>query len=85
MNNCPAERYIPIYLVVGGVFGLLKSLANFFYRAKQRRRRQIDQDAPPEANVDPNPFDGIINCFLLAWFIAGKNYLTFFLLSSKRT
>jgi len=72
IHNCRAEPYIPIYLIVGGVFGILKSLTNFYYRAKHRQRREVEG---PEANVDPNPFDGVLNCFLLAWFIAGSVWI----------
>ncbi len=66
-DDCPAEKYIPIYLIVGGVFGAIKNLLNIVQRAKNRHENQDDD------NAKTNPFDGILNCFLLAWFIAGEN------------
>ena len=66
-NDCPAERMIPIYLIVGGAFSIVKNLSTLGQRCKNRD----DEDAD-EQNVKPNPFDGILSCFLFAWFIAGK-------------
>ena len=65
MHECPAEKYIPIYLVVGGAFGVLKNLSSVAQRIRNRQENQDDE------NAKTNPFDGIITCFLLAWFIAG--------------
>jgi len=67
LQNCPAEPYIPIWLVVTGVFALLKSAANFYYRA----RRPPGQLAQP-SDINPNPFDGLLSCFLIVWFIIGS-------------
>lgn len=69
INNCPVEPWIPIWLIVMGCCSIGKSVLNILYRAK---RRFIDEDVnDPHANVKPNPFDGLISMFLLAWFIAG--------------
>ena len=65
-DDCPAEKYIPIYLIVGGVFGVIKNLLNIGQRAKNRKDNQ------DEENAKTNPLDGILNCLLMAWFIAGK-------------
>lgn len=64
--DCPREHYIPIYLIVGGSFGILKNLSNVVQRI---RNRNNDQD---QENAKTNPFDGTLNCFLFAWFIAGE-------------
>ena len=58
---------IPIYLIVGGSFGIIKNLSSL----GQRARNKNDEDAD-EKNAKTNPFDGILNCFLFAWFIAGE-------------
>ena len=65
-NDCPAERMIPIYLIVGGSFGIIKNLSSLGQRAKNK-----DEEDADEKNAKTNPFDGILNCFLFAWFIAG--------------
>ena len=71
LHDCPREPYIPIYLIVAGVFGVLKNLSNITQRVKNK---QSDQD---EDNIKTNPFDGTLSCFLLAWFIAGNSNVYF--------
>ncbi|EJW88956.1 hypothetical protein WUBG_00130 [Wuchereria bancrofti] len=66
--SCPVEPYIPIWLIVTGFFSLLKSATNFCYRAKRQREGR----PPSAADVNPNPFDGLLSCFLLVWFIIGS-------------
>ena len=66
-GKCPREHYIPIYLIVGGSFGILKNLSNIVQRVKGR----LDDDEDNEQVTKTNPFDGTLNCFLMAWFIAG--------------
>lgn len=67
-DDCPAERMIPIYLIVGGSFGIVKNL----FTIGQRCKNKNDEEGE-EKNVKPNPVDGVLSCFLFAWFIAGKN------------
>ncbi|CAH1778449.1 unnamed protein product [Owenia fusiformis] len=69
LHNCPRERMIPIYLIVAGVFGIIKNLSNFGQRIKNRK------EGNDEENAKTNPFDGILNCFLFAWFIAGNVWI----------
>lgn len=66
LNDCPVERFIPIYLIVGGVFGVVQSLLTGSFRIKNQRNKKDDE------NARPHPASGIISCFLLAWFIAGS-------------
>lgn len=65
VHKCPAEPYLPIFLIVGGVFGVLKNLMNFCSRC----RRQAD-DVEDE-RLRQTPLDTVINCFLFGWFITG--------------
>jgi len=69
LHECPAEPYIPIYLIVGGCFGVLKNLSNIGQRMKNR------QDNRDDENAKTNPFDSMLNCFLCAWFIAGNVWI----------
>jgi len=72
INNCPIERYIPIWLIVFGASCLFKTATNFFYRAKRSRSADgMQQQQQPQDNLNPNPFDGMLSCFLLVWFIVG--------------
>lgn len=65
MHDCPAEPYIPIYLVVGGIFGVIKNLLNCRLRCKRH-------DDTEGESLRPSSLDTVMNCFLFAWFIAGK-------------
>ncbi|VDN04777.1 unnamed protein product [Thelazia callipaeda] len=71
LNKCPVEPYIPIWLIVTGLLSLFKSGTNFYYRAKRQREGR----APSAADVNPNPFDGLLSCFLLIWFIIGSVWI----------
>ncbi|XP_071127421.1 transmembrane protein 272-like [Mytilus edulis] len=68
IHDCPAERYIPIYLIVAGSVGIIANLMGLGKKAKNRNEPEEEQ----QENVKGNPLDYIINCFLLAWFIAGN-------------
>ena len=67
LGQCPREHYIPIYLIVAGVFGILKNLSNVTQRVKNR----LEDEDETETVAKTNPFDATLNCFLMAWFIAG--------------
>ncbi|XP_050708103.1 uncharacterized protein LOC126993241 isoform X2 [Eriocheir sinensis] len=69
MNDCPAQPYIPVYLVVGGVMGVAKNLLGI----QGRLHHPLTDE---EAHV-PIPwhrrlqFGGAINFFLTVWFVMG--------------
>jgi hypothetical protein len=68
-NDCPCEPFIPLYLVVGGCFGVLRNLSSMVQRIKNKRENRNEE------NAHTNPFDGIVGCFLVAWFIAGNVWI----------
>jgi len=47
-------------------------MSNMIQRVRNKRENRDDD------NARTNPFDGTLNCFLLAWFIAGLINLSFF-------
>ncbi|XP_013381082.1 uncharacterized protein LOC106152136 [Lingula anatina] len=69
LYQCPIQRFIPIYLIVGGVFGIIKNLSSFGQRARNQKEDKTDE------NAKTNPFDGLLGCFLCAWFIAGNYWI----------
>ncbi|KAH3692269.1 transmembrane protein 272-like isoform X3 [Dreissena polymorpha] len=69
-NDCPAERMIPIYLIVGGSFGIIKNLSSLLQRCMNK-----DDEDRDEKNAKTNPFDATLNLFLFAWFIAGNVWI----------
>ena len=64
---------IPIYLIVAGCFGVIKNVSNMIQRCLNKKKDQDDD------NAKTNPVDSIISCFLLAWFIAGKQLISLIL------
>lgn len=78
-GDCPVEQFIPVYLIVGGTFGVLKNLLSFFSRLKKN-------DSEQERLIHRSR-DSILNCFLIAWFITGTFYFSHFkvLFSKKAT
>ena len=67
VHDCPAERFIPIYLIVAGSVGIVANLMGLCKKAKNRNEQEEEDE-----KVKGNPLDYFINCFLLAWFIAGN-------------
>lgn len=68
LDDCPAERYIPIYLVVGGSFGVVRNLFSIFRRCLCQKKDEDQEEEKPR----PNPIESVIDCFMFAWFIAGN-------------
>jgi len=69
LKQCPCEKYIPIYLIVAGVFGCIRQLSSMGQRTKNQR------SGDGEKNAKPSCFDTIIDVFILAWFIAGSVWI----------
>lgn len=64
-HDCPAEPYIPIFLIVGGSFSVFKYLIGVLSRVK-RAETGSDQDPQPT-----HPVQSLITFFLCGWFITG--------------
>ncbi|CAC5408952.1 unnamed protein product [Mytilus coruscus] len=65
LHDCPKQKYIPIYLIVFGSFSIVKALSSLVDNCRARKNEgQQDENKPKSA------CDGIIGCFLFAWFIA---------------
>ncbi|GFY75295.1 uncharacterized protein TNIN_352331 [Trichonephila inaurata madagascariensis] len=62
-GECPVEQFIPVYLIVGGTFGVVKNVLGFFSRWKTNENEQ--------ERLIHRSRDSILNCFLIAWFITG--------------
>nr|XP_045585396.1 uncharacterized protein LOC123747324 [Procambarus clarkii] len=77
MDECPAEPYIPIYLVIGGTFGVLKNLLGFQGRLRRPLAEEEGTEEGGESSDASTPwhrrlkFAGSINFFLSVWFILG--------------
>ncbi|KAK7469494.1 hypothetical protein BaRGS_00036515 [Batillaria attramentaria] len=70
LDDCPAERYIPIYLVVAGCFGVVRNLFTIGRRCCQKKENEEE-----EQKAKVNPIESVIDCFMFAWFIAGNVWI----------
>ncbi|KAH1020945.1 hypothetical protein HUJ04_010530 [Dendroctonus ponderosae] len=66
LHECPQGEYIPVYLLVGGIFGILKQLLHLSARVRQT------EEARQGENLRQSPTQNLLNCFMLGWFIIGS-------------
>ncbi|XP_050303579.1 transmembrane protein 272-like [Anthonomus grandis grandis] len=66
LHECPQGEYIPVYLLVGGIFGILKQLLHLSARVRQTEEER------QEENLRQSPTQTLLNCFMLGWFIIGS-------------
>lgn len=84
LHDCPQGEYIPVYLLVGGmyiIFTVLKMVTciwhlGIFGIVKQllhlsARVRKTEEERQEE-NLRQTPTQTLLNCFMLGWFIIGK-------------
>jgi len=69
LHDCPIQRFIPIYLVVGGTVSLFVNLMGMM----ESGCRLKDPERPRSALMTfGNTCEGLFTCFMMAWFIAGE-------------
>lgn len=71
---CPVEPFIPIYLIVGGSFGIVKMVSLITQRTAYNGSIFADNE---ECSDEERPIvwmfvDGVLNLFLFTWFVAGN-------------
>lgn len=72
LDDCRVERFIPIYLVVGGTVSLFVNLAGLVESICQHK--DPDRERSTLSKIW-NTCEGFIGCFMLAWFIAGNVWI----------
>uniref|UniRef100_A0A8C4GWA0 Si:dkey-19b23.12 n=1 Tax=Dicentrarchus labrax TaxID=13489 RepID=A0A8C4GWA0_DICLA len=70
LDDCPRQHYIPIYLIVAGVFGLVLALLACLPCAQQPK----DGTTNPLSRVCAT-WNSLTSCFLFCWFIAGNVWI----------
>ena len=82
MHECPREPKVPIYLLVGGCFGLLKILSRLWQQVRSRHYERFDdgygeEDGGEGFTARSSQFsETILSLFLFIWFFLG-NYWVF--------
>ncbi|XP_077518964.1 transmembrane protein 272-like isoform X2 [Amblyomma americanum] len=72
INDCPAEKYIPIFLVMGGVFGVLRTLLDVCGKCRRPDSSgEAGRNANEEQRAEERTWSTLVNCFLFAWYVAG--------------
>lgn len=77
LDDCPLEKYIPIYLVVSGSVGLFYNLFGIVQSACCKRKPE-NEGAEEEQGAGSkfgSCLSSLLSCFMFAWFIAGKKNL----------
>lgn len=66
MNQCPQGEYIPVYLIVGGLLGVLKQLLHLSVRVRKTAEEMAAE------RLRHSPAHTMLDCFMLGWFIIGS-------------
>ncbi|XP_022103107.1 uncharacterized protein LOC110985938 isoform X1 [Acanthaster planci] len=69
-DDCPVEPKIPIYLIVNGSVGIVKSLLDLIVRCG--RLNQEDNNTEEQKSTKGDICSHFLGCFLFAFFIAGN-------------
>jgi hypothetical protein len=71
-DDCPAEDYIPIYLIVAGAVLIVRNFSSMCSRASDRND---DNDGEDDKNPVHKCCDSILDLFTFCWFITGNYWI----------
>ncbi|KAM8897723.1 transmembrane protein 272-like isoform 1-T2 [Spinachia spinachia] len=74
LEDCPLQHYIPIYLIVVGVFGLALAVLSCLPCAQSPERGPLDGPSTPLGRVCA-AWSLLTSLFLFCWFIAGNVWI----------
>jgi len=81
LNECPRQRKIPIYLLVGGCFGMLKVIGTVWHNIQSKRYEDLDifydghMGDGAFASRTYKMMDMLLSTFLFSWLIAGTYWV----------
>ena len=81
LNDCPVQKKIPVYLLVGGCFGVLKVLGTIWRNIHSRRYDNMDtfydsNDGDSVYSHDTSKLmDVLLTMFLISWLITGSYWV----------
>lgn len=71
-NNCPIERMIPTYMVIGGTFGMMLMSLTIYTQIRSRKPEILSvPTAAPEISLT-KLITVILTGFLTVWFVLGE-------------
>merc|ERR1711881_505792 len=74
LDACGCERFIPIWLIVGGAAAILNQILEVGKRI-MAKREEGDSSPQSEPSKLHSCFTGCLGCFNLAWFICGNEWV----------
>lgn len=81
LQECPKEPNIPLYLLIGGAFGLIKVGTLLYHQMRRRRYERLD-DALADGDIDElwsststKVTEYALTIFLLVWFGMGNYWV----------
>jgi len=74
VHDCPRERFIPIYLIVGGCAVILASLIKGI-RQHAFKKDEAEEDKITKEDAKRSCLESLLMLFCLAWFIAGSVWI----------
>ncbi|BFZ14902.1 hypothetical protein BsWGS_17941 [Bradybaena similaris] len=75
LHECPREPKLPIYLVVGGCFGIIKLIFLLWKQIKRHRDDVIDLHDDEDLLTMTRMTNMALNVFLSVWFVFGHYWL----------
>ncbi|XP_062597315.1 transmembrane protein 272-like [Saccostrea cucullata] len=72
LDDCPIQKYIPIYLVVAGAVGLCQNLFGMIQSICCKRSPDDEQEEQGAGAKLGSCINSLCGCFMFAWFIAGN-------------
>lgn len=73
-DECPVQKYIPIYLIVAGAFGIFRNLLGMMSQGKKVHYKRRGEEVEAESTGRKGCIS-IIDCFIFAWFICGNVWI----------
>jgi len=68
-DDCTIQRFIPIYLIVGGTVSLFVNLMGMMESGCRLKDPERERSG---VMTFGNTCEGFLGCFMLAWFICGE-------------
>ncbi|BES93453.1 Hypothetical protein NTJ_06262 [Nesidiocoris tenuis] len=78
VRDCPKESNIPVYMIVGGVFGSIKMFWLIWRQIRSRRfERRRERNGPDQdpLSTPSRVADVLLTLFLITWFILGNFWI----------